>query len=97
YLITPDHTRGARAHLGPGPLLVAEQKVVLDDNAARARAVGRARVGSYLRLSNYVANLRRLGFDDQDVAFPGSDRLVDALAGHGDAKTGGVAPRAPLA
>ncbi|HET6502283.1 MAG TPA: LLM class F420-dependent oxidoreductase [Amycolatopsis sp.] len=85
YLATPDHTRGARAKLGPEALLVAEQKVVLDDNPERARELGRERVGPYLRLSNYVTNLRRIGFDSDDVTFPGSDRLVDALAVHGDA------------
>jgi len=83
YLISADHTRSARAQLGPEALLVAEQKVVLDDNAERAREIGRARVGPYLRLSNYVANLRRIGFEEHDVTFPGSDRLVDALAVHG--------------
>jgi probable F420-dependent oxidoreductase len=85
YLITPEYTRTARARLGPGPLLVAEQKVVLDADPERAREIGRPRVGGYLRLSNYVANLRRIGFGEDDVTFPGSDRLVDALAVHGDA------------
>jgi probable F420-dependent oxidoreductase len=97
YLITPDHTRGARARLGPEALLVAEQKVVLDDNPERAREVGRARVGPYLRLSNYVASLRRIGFDEEDVTFPGSDRLVDALAVHGDVDTVAAGLRAHLA
>jgi probable F420-dependent oxidoreductase len=84
YLITPDYTRKARVRLGPEALLVAEQKIVLDDNPERARVVGCGRVGPYLRLSNYVANLRRIGFDSDDLAFPGSDRLIDALALHGD-------------
>src|SRR6185437_1424569 len=84
YLITPDYTRRARTLIGPEALLVAEQKVVLGDNPERAREIGRARVGPYLRLSNYVANLRRIGYDSVDLAFPGSDRLVDALAVHGD-------------
>jgi probable F420-dependent oxidoreductase len=97
YLITPDYTRSAREQLGPDPLLVAEQKVVLDDKPERAREVGRARVGFYLRLSNYVANLRRIGFDEQDVTFPGSDRLVDALAVHGDVGTVAAGLRAHLA
>lgn len=97
YLITPDHTRAARAQLGPDALLVAEQKVVLDDHLARAREIGRSRVGPYLRLSNYVANLRRLGFDEQDVTFPGSDRLIDALAVHGDVDTVAAGLRAHLA
>jgi probable F420-dependent oxidoreductase len=97
YLVTPDHTRMARAQLGPDALLVTEQKVVLDDEPERARELGRARVGPYLRLSNYVANLRRIGFDEHDVTFPGSDRLVDALAVHGDAATVAAGLRAHLA
>ncbi len=96
YLVTPAHTRAARAQLGPAALLVAEQKVVLDADVERARTTGRARVGPYLRLSNYVANLRRIGFEDDDVAFPGSDRLVDALAVHGDASAVADGVRAHL-
>jgi probable F420-dependent oxidoreductase len=97
YLATPSHTRAAREHLGPDALLVAEQKVVLDDNVERARTLGRARVGPYLRLSNYVANLRRIGFGEDDVTFPGSDRLVDALAIHGDPNAVADGLRAHLA
>ena len=97
YLITPDHTRSARAQLGPEALLVAEQKVVLDDNPEPARELGRARVGPYLRLSNYVANLRRIGFDEHDVTLPGSDRLIDALAVHGDPDAVAAGLRAHLA
>jgi probable F420-dependent oxidoreductase len=96
YLITPDYTRGAREQLGPDALLVAEQKVVLNDNPDQARELGRARVSHYLRLSNYVANLGRIGFDENDVAFPGSDRLTDALAVHGDVDTVAAALRAHL-
>lgn len=97
YLVTPDHTRHARAQLGTDALLVAEQKVVLDDDPVRAREVGRARVGPYLRLSNYVASLRRMGFDTDDLTHPGSDRLVDTLAVHGDPDTVIAALRAHLA
>lgn len=86
YLVTPAHTAYARARLGSDASLVVEQKVVVDTDPEWARALGRSRVGPYLRLSNYVANLRRTGFDAGDVAYPGSDRLVDALAIHGDAE-----------
>jgi probable F420-dependent oxidoreductase len=97
YLVTPDHTRSARTLLGPEALLVAEQKVVLDDNPVRARIVGRARVDPYLRLSNYVANLSRIGFASDDLTFPGSDRLVDALVVHGDQDIVAAGLRAHLA
>ena len=97
YLVTPAHTRATREHLGPDALLVVEQKVVVEADPETARVVGRARVGPYLRLSNYVANLRRIGFSDDDVTFPGSDRLVDALAVHGDPSAVAAALRAHLA
>ena len=87
YLTTPAHTRFARDLLGPGVLLAPEHKVVLDTDGERARAVGRPRVARpYLGLSNYLANLRRLGYSDADLAGEGSDRLVDDLVAHGSAE-----------
>jgi probable F420-dependent oxidoreductase len=84
YLVPPEHTRRARALLGPGPLLAPEHKVVLDTGPGRARALGRTRVATpYLGLVNYTANLRRLGWGDDDLAAPGSDALIDALVAHG--------------
>ncbi|GAB2689153.1 LLM class F420-dependent oxidoreductase [Nocardia thraciensis] len=85
YLTTPEHTRQARETLGADTLLVAENKITLDTDVDRARATGRGSVGFYLDLQNYVANLRRLGFTEEDVTKPGSDRLIDALALHGTA------------
>jgi probable F420-dependent oxidoreductase len=87
YLVTPEYTRQARQLLGAGPLLAPEQKVVLDTDPERARAIGRPRVQRpYLGLSNYLANLRRLGWTDADLADGGSDLLIDALVLHGDAE-----------
>lgn len=88
YLTTPGHTRKARAILGSGVLLAPEQKVVLDTDPARARAIGRPVVAKpYLGLVNYTSNLRSLGYTDADLADGGSDRLIDALVDHGDAGT----------
>lgn len=97
YLITPEYTRGARELLGPDALLVAEHKIVLDEDSERAREIGRPRVGMYLRLSNYIANLKRIGFNDEDLEYPGSDRLIDALALHGDVDVVAAGLRAHLA
>jgi probable F420-dependent oxidoreductase len=83
YLVTPQHTRTAREILGPGPLLAPEQKVVLDADPVAARKLGRERAGFYFGLSNYTANLRRLGFTDADFADSGSDAVIDALVAHG--------------
>ena len=86
YLVTPEHTRRARAILGPGPLLAPEQKVVLATDPGQARAIGRPRVEKpYLGLANYTANLRRLGWTDADLRGGGSDALIDALVAHGSA------------
>jgi probable F420-dependent oxidoreductase len=88
YLVTPEHTREARQILGDGPLLAPEQKVVLETDPERARAIGRPAVQRpYLGLTNYVSNLRRLGWTDADLADGGSDALIDALVRHGDAQT----------
>ena len=83
YLVPPEHTRQARAVLGPGPLLAPEHKVVLDTDPDRARALGRTRVHPHLGLVNYTSNLRRLGWTDEDLSGSGSDALIDALVAHG--------------
>jgi probable F420-dependent oxidoreductase len=86
YLVTPEHTREARAIMGAGVLLAPEQKVVLETDPVRAREIGRPPVRKpYLGLRNYVSNLKRLGWSDADLADGGSDALIDALAVHGDA------------
>jgi probable F420-dependent oxidoreductase len=85
YLITPEHTRQARAILGPGKLLCPEQKVMLGD-PAKSKPGMRQAVARYLELPNYCNNLRRLGFTDADLANGGSGRLLDALVACGDEK-----------
>jgi probable F420-dependent oxidoreductase len=87
YLVTPEHTRVARAAVGAGKLVLPEQAVVLTTDAAAARAAGRAHLSLYLTLENYVNNWRRLGFAEEDFAGGGSDRLVDALVAWGDEET----------
>jgi probable F420-dependent oxidoreductase len=85
YLVTPEHTRQAREIMGSGPLLAPEQKVVVEADPERARAIARPALQPYLRLTNYTNNLRRLGWGDADFADGGSDELVDALVAHGPA------------
>ncbi|ABG94560.1 conserved hypothetical protein [Rhodococcus jostii RHA1] len=88
YLTQPTHTALARAELGDGVLLAPEHKVVIDIDPQKARAIGRPPVDQpYLHLTNYVSNLKRLGWADVDIADGGSDALIDALVAHGDAAT----------
>jgi probable F420-dependent oxidoreductase len=84
YLVPPEHTAAARQALGPGILLAPEQAVVLGTDPRLGRERARAFVNDYLALPNYVRNLRRLGFTDDDLHGQASDRLVDALVAHGD-------------
>jgi probable F420-dependent oxidoreductase len=84
YFVPPEHTAVARAALGAGPLLATEQMVVLDDSPTSARAIAREHASRYLVLPNYTNNLRKLGFDDDDFAGTGSDRLIDAIVAWGD-------------
>ena len=83
YLTTPEHTAQARESIGPDAFLAPEHKVVLSTDADEARAVGRKTLELYLSLTNALNNFKRLGFTDEDVAKPGSDRLVDAFVAHG--------------
>ena len=87
YLTPPAHTAVAREVLGADVLLAPEQKVVLETDPVAARAVGRPVVDRpYLHLTNYVSNLQRLGYSDQDIADGGSDRLIDDLVARGTAE-----------
>ncbi|MDC9005622.1 LLM class F420-dependent oxidoreductase [Mycobacterium marinum] len=83
YLTTPEHTGTARQLVGNTVFLAPEHKVVLTTDAAQARAVGRKFIDFYLGLSNYVNNWLKLGFTEDDVRKPGSDRLIDALVAYG--------------
>jgi probable F420-dependent oxidoreductase len=85
YLTTPEHTALARDLIGNTVFLAPEHKVVLTTDAEEARAIGRKTVDFYLDLSNYLNNWKRLGFTDEDVAKPGSDKLIDAVVAHGSA------------
>jgi probable F420-dependent oxidoreductase len=84
YLVPVQHTRRAREILGDGKLLATELFVLLEQDPAAARALGRDALAWSLTLPNYADNLRWLGFGDDDLAGGGSDRLVDALVSWGD-------------
>lgn len=87
YLVTPEHTAMARSVLGPDSLLAVEQAAVVTADPAEARRIGHRHLEFYLGLPNYLRNLKRLGFTDEDFADGGSGRLVDALVISGEART----------
>ena len=82
YLVPPAHTALARAAVGPDKLLIPEQAIVVESDPAEARRIARGHLSGYLRLPNYVNNLKHLGYAD-DLANEGSDRLVDAIVAWG--------------
>jgi probable F420-dependent oxidoreductase len=84
YFVPPEHTARAREILGSNRLLAVEQAVVLETDSIKAREIARAHISRYLALSNYVNNLRRLGFGDADLGDGGSDKLVDGIVAWGD-------------
>lgn len=85
YFVPVEHTKVARQTLGAGPLLAPEVSVVLETDASVARERARAFMKVYLELPNYTNNLRDLGWGDADLGDGGSDALVDAIVGWGDA------------
>jgi len=84
YFVPPEHTAWARAQLGKDSILAVEQTVVLETQPSQAREIARRFMAVYLGLPNYVRNLRRLGYTEEDIANGGSDRLVDAIVAWGD-------------
>ncbi len=88
YFVPVEHTRRAREIMGPQAFLGVEQAVVLDSDVDRAREVATAHVAAYVAVeSHQTANLRRLGFDDDDILGSPSRRLVDAIVAYGDVQT----------
>ena len=87
YNVTPKHTAEAAAILGPSKWLAVEQKVLLETDPAKARALARKELSRYLVLPNYRNSWLRQGFTEAELADGGSDRFIDAMVVWGDADT----------
>jgi probable F420-dependent oxidoreductase len=85
YNVPPEHTARARALLGPDKWLCVEQKILLVQDPAKARAIARQTMAFYLPLPNYRNNWLRLGFSEDDLADGGSNRFLDAMVAWGEA------------
>jgi probable F420-dependent oxidoreductase len=83
YFVTPEHTRFARERMGRDALLAPEVAVVVEPDTETARTKAREYAATYLAASNYIRNLKRLGFTERDLADGGSDELIDAVIPHG--------------
>src|SRR5262249_7782481 len=87
YNVTPKHTAQAARILGKGKILAVEQKVTIETDAAKARALGRKELQRYMVLPNYRNNWLREGVNEADLASGGSDKFIDAMCLWGDANT----------
>ncbi|MGA0839332.1 MAG: TIGR03620 family F420-dependent LLM class oxidoreductase [Pseudomonadales bacterium] len=85
YFSSPDHTAMAREILGPDSWLCVEQKVILEADPAKARALARPVASIYLGLPNYRNNWLRMGLTEADLENGGSDRFIDATFAWGTA------------
>src|SRR5476651_1815012 len=85
YNVTPKHTAQAAKILGPKKILAVEQKVTIETDPVKARALGRKELSRYMVLPNYRNNWLREGFGEADLADGGSDKFIDAMCLWGDA------------
>ncbi|MEY4634073.1 MAG: hypothetical protein RLZ18_1445, partial [Actinomycetota bacterium] len=82
YFIPVEHTVEARKVMGADALLAPEQAVVFETDPTKARAIARTHMNTYTRLPNYVNNLIRLGFKEEDIVNQ-TDNVVDAIVAWG--------------
>jgi probable F420-dependent oxidoreductase len=83
YLVDAEHTRQARAILGPGKLLAPEQGVAFGADLAEARRTAAQGISFYKQLPNYYNNWLRLGFTAEEIDSD-ADRFIDAIVACGD-------------
>ncbi|HEX8006168.1 MAG TPA: TIGR03620 family F420-dependent LLM class oxidoreductase [Trebonia sp.] len=84
YKVNVAHTRQAREILGPRAFLGAEHAVLFETDPAKARAIAREHLATYLNGQYNVAKFRRLGYTEEDLSNGGSDRFVDDFVFWGD-------------
>jgi probable F420-dependent oxidoreductase len=85
WLMTPDHTSKVRDIVGPDKGVVIAQMSLLCEDPTEARRLARRALSGYVTYDYYHRAWKRLGFDDDDFADGGSDRLVDTVVAWGDA------------
>jgi probable F420-dependent oxidoreductase len=85
YNTIPKHTAEAAKILGPNKWLAIEQKVTLETDPTKARALGREELSRYMVLDNYRNAWLGMGFTQADLANGGSDSFIDQVVLWGSA------------
>jgi probable F420-dependent oxidoreductase len=98
YNVTPQHTAQVAAILGASKWLAVEQKVTLETDPAKARALGRKELSRYMVLPNYRNSWLRQGFTEAELAVTGSSmgwysRVMPRRSGAACGRTSRPAPR----
>jgi probable F420-dependent oxidoreductase len=83
FLVTPESNEASRRIVGPDKFIAPYLAVTLETDPRRARDTLRRFIGAFIGFPTYQANLRRLGFGDDDLIPGGSDRLIDAVTAWG--------------
>jgi probable F420-dependent oxidoreductase len=83
YLCLPEHTKRAREVMGPDAWVCSSVIVILEHDAAKARARARQHLSFYAYQENYQRILLAQGFTRADFENGCSDRLIDTLVAWG--------------
>jgi probable F420-dependent oxidoreductase len=83
YMCGPEHTAKARATMGPNAWICPGLTVILERDAAKARARAREHLKFYSSQINYQRILMSQGFTAADLENGCSDRLIDAMIAWG--------------
>jgi probable F420-dependent oxidoreductase len=83
YLCLPEHTKRAREVMGPNAWVCPSVIVILERDAAKARARARQHLSFYANQQNYQRILLAQGFTWADFEHGCSDRLIDTMIAWG--------------
>lgn len=83
YLCLPEHTKRAREVMGPDAWVCPSVIVILEKDAAKARARARQHLSFYAYQENYQRILLAQGFTRADFDNGCSDRLIDTVIAWG--------------
>ena len=86
YLCLPEHTKRAREVMGPDAWVCPSVIVILERDAAKARARARQHLSFYASQENYQRILLAQGFTRADFDNGCSDHLIDTMVAWGSEK-----------
>ncbi|MFT4564341.1 MAG: putative F420-dependent oxidoreductase [Gammaproteobacteria bacterium] len=85
YLMSPEHTAHSRERIGAKAEINVVVPLLAETDAEVARKICRGSLSFYMGLDYYHREWRKIGFNDDDFANGGSDRLIDKIVAWGNA------------